>query len=50
VQTSSFFAPGGYSVSNYYGYVLVSSQAEERGIFVVVVNEYAESFESVTVG
>jgi hypothetical protein len=50
VQTSSFFAPGGYSVSNYYGYVLVSSQAEERGIFVVVVNEYAESFESVSIG
>jgi hypothetical protein len=50
VQSSSFFAPGGYSVFAYEGYVLNSIQAEERGIFVVVVAEYAEYSETITVG
>ena len=40
-QTSAFFV-GGYSTFSYQGYVLNSIQAEERGIFVVVVAEYAE--------
>lgn len=50
VQSSSFFAPGGYSVFTYEGYVLNSIQAEERGIFVVVVAEYAEYSETIAVG
>jgi len=45
-QTSGVF---GYSVFDYQGYVLQSVQAEERGIFVVVVHEYAEYFETATV-
>jgi len=49
VQTSSIFGPGGYTVFMYEGYVLNSIQAEERGIFVVVVAEYAEYSETVTV-
>jgi hypothetical protein len=40
-QTSAFFV-GGYSTFSYQGYVLNSIQAEERGMFVVVVAEYAE--------
>jgi len=50
VQTSSFFAPGGFTVFTYEGYVLNSIQAEERGIFVVVVAEYAEYSETIAVG
>jgi hypothetical protein len=42
VQTSLYFG-GGYSTFSYQGYVLNSIQAEERGVFVVVVAEYAES-------
>jgi len=49
VLQSSFFAPGGYTVFDYYGYVLNSIQAEERGIFVVVVAEYAELSETASV-
>ena len=48
-QTSGVFGPLGYSVFDYQGYVLTSVQAEERGIFVVVVHEYAEYFETATV-
>jgi hypothetical protein len=50
VQSSSFFAPGGFTVFTYEGYVLNSIQAEERGIFVVVVAEYAEYSETIAVG
>jgi hypothetical protein len=41
-QTNAYFLGGG-SFFSYQGYVLNSIQAEERGIFVVVVAEYAES-------
>ena len=44
-QTNAFFLGGGSSFS-YQGYVLNSIQAEERGIFVVVVAEYAEYSET----
>jgi hypothetical protein len=40
-QTNAYFLGGG-SVFSYQGYVLNSIQAEERGIFVVVVAEYSE--------
>jgi hypothetical protein len=46
VQQSSFFGPGSYTTFSYQGYVLNSIQAEERGIFVVVVAEYAEYSET----
>ena len=47
---SSGVAGGGsYQVFDYQGYVLQSVQAEERGLFVVVVHEYAEYVETVTV-
>jgi hypothetical protein len=49
VQTSRFFG-GGYAVFAYEGYVLNSIQAQERGIFVVVVAEYAEYSETISVG
>ena len=48
--TSAFFNPGGYSTFSYQGYVLNSIQAEERGIFVVVVADYAEYSETTVVG
>lgn len=44
-QTNAFFLGGGSSFS-YQGYVLNSIQAEERGIFAVVVAEYAEYSET----
>lgn len=44
-----FFA-GGYSVTNYLGYVLQSIEVEERGIFSLVVHEYAEKEEKIFVG
>lgn len=47
-QTSAFFLGGG-STFSYQGYVLNSIQAEERGIFAVVVAEYAEYSETSTV-
>jgi hypothetical protein len=50
VQQSSFFGPGSYTTFSYQGYVLNSIQAEERGIFVVVVAEYAEYSETSVVG
>jgi hypothetical protein len=49
-QPSLFFKPGAYTVFGYQGYVLNSIQAEERGIFVVVVAEYAEYSETTLVG
>lgn len=47
-QTNAFFVGGGSSFS-YQGYVLNSIQAEERGIFAVVVAEYAEYSETTVV-
>lgn len=49
VQQSSFFGPSAYATFNYQGYVLNSIQAEERGIFVLVVAEYAEYSETTVV-
>jgi hypothetical protein len=41
---------GAYGVYDYQGYVLQSVQAEERGIFTVVIHEYAEYLETTIVG
>jgi hypothetical protein len=49
-KVSAAFPPGAYQVFDYKGYVLESIQAEERGIFTVVIHEYAEQLDVILVG
>jgi len=49
-QVSAFFGPSAYSVNNYFGLVMESLQVQERGIFSVVVEQYAEAEEIIFVG
>jgi hypothetical protein len=49
-QVSAFFGPTAYTVNNYFGLVMESLQVQERGIFSVVVEEYAEAEEIIFVG
>jgi hypothetical protein len=49
-QVSAFFGPSAYSVNNYFGLVMESLQVQQRGIFSVVVEEYAEAEEIILVG
>ncbi len=46
-QTNANFA-GGQTFTQYHGYCLTSIQAEQRGLFVIVVHEYAEQLTSVS--
>jgi len=50
LQVSAFFGPSAYSVNKYFGLVMESLQVQERGIFSVVVEEYAEAEEIIFVG
>jgi hypothetical protein len=49
-QVSAFFGPTAYSVNNYFGLIMESLQVQERGIFSVVVEQYAEAEEIIFVG
>jgi hypothetical protein len=49
-QVSAFFGPSAYSVNNYFGLIMESLQVQERGIFSVVVEQYAEAEEIIFVG
>ena len=44
---SSFFPPGAYTVNNYFGLIMESMQVQARGIFCVVVEEFAEAEEII---